>query len=159
MGRRNAALSSPLLRPQLLSASCCAAVHSAEVGLTAKAGRFAEDGSPEEAKRQRTQGPGYAAKNAGYPLRLSGAQTDQQGLPLDPQQVSSPFTSSAHIAPASWALTGIPNPLILVAVGSRDLHHGRPSRMCGDEVSEDKASLRWLSSCAACRCRVRRMHS
>ena len=53
------------------------------------AGRFAEDGSP-EARKQRTQGPGYAAKNAGYPLRLSGPQTGQQGLPLDPQQVSSP---------------------------------------------------------------------
>ena len=94
---------SALLRPQLLPASCCAAVHSAEVGLTAKAGRFAEDGSPEEAKRQRTQGPGYAAKNAGYPLRLSGAQTDQQGLPLDPQQVSSPLNS---ICPHCTCLLG-----------------------------------------------------
>ena len=85
---------SALLRPQLLPASCCAAVHSAEVGLTAKAGRFAEDGS---------QGPGYAAKNAGYPLRLSGAQTDQQGLPLDPQQVSSPLNS---ICPHCTCLMG-----------------------------------------------------
>ena len=94
---------SALLRPQLLPASCCAAVHSAEVGLTAEAGRFAEDGSPEEAKRQRTQGPGYAAKNAGYPLRLSGAQTEQQGLPLDPQQVSSPLNS---ICPHCTCLLG-----------------------------------------------------
>ena len=60
------------------------------------AGRFAEDGSP-EAKKQRTQGPGYAAKNAGYPLRqvpLSGPQTEQQGLPLDPQQVRSALNCS-----------------------------------------------------------------
>ena len=53
------------------------------------AGRFAEEGgSP---KRRRLEaGPGYASKNAGFPLRqvpLSGPQTDQQGVPLDPQQV------------------------------------------------------------------------
>ena len=54
-----------------------------------RAGRFAEEGSPK--KRRLETGPGYSSKNAGFPLRqvpLSGAQTDQQGLPLDPQQVS-----------------------------------------------------------------------
>ena len=159
MGRWHAEVSSPLLRPQLSAASCCAAVRSAEVGFTAKTGRFVEDGSPEEAKRQRTQGPGYAAKNAGYPLRLSGAHTDQQGLPLDPQQVSSPLNS---ICPHCTCLMGSYRESQSTEIDSYKLtrsHHGRPRRMCGDEVSEDKASLRLLSSCAAYRCRVRRMHS
>ncbi len=52
------------------------------------ADRFEEEGSP---KRRRLEaGPGYSSKNAGFPLRqapLPGAPTDQQGLPLDPQQV------------------------------------------------------------------------
>lgn len=53
------------------------------------AGKSAEEESS-ESKRQRTAGPGYTAKNTGFPLRqgaLPGQQTDQQGLPLDPQQV------------------------------------------------------------------------
>ena len=68
------------------------------------AGRFSEEGSSPKKRRLQT-GPGYSAKTAGFPLRqgpLSGSQTDQQGLPLDPQQVGTWGACPRETLWAAW---------------------------------------------------------